>query len=55
MDQHYAEKPLMILKIFPLPWNGKGSRICLTHAYFLTESEPKYAYKRYTYKKKTCT
>ena len=52
MEQNYAQKPSMKSKIFPSPWNGKGSRICLTHAYFLTESEPEYAYKRYAYKRK---
>ena len=55
MDQSYAQKHSMKSKIFPSPLDGKGSRICLTYAYFFTESEPKYAYKRYTYKKKTCT
>ena len=45
MGQNYTQKPSMKSKIVPSPWNGKGSRICLTHAYFLTESEHKYAYK----------
>ena len=34
---------------------SQGSLICLSYAYFFSTSEPEYAYKRYAYKKKTCS
>ena len=44
-DQNYAHKRSMKSKI------KQVSKICLTHAYFLTKYEPEYTYKRYSYKK----
>ena len=35
--------------------NSTGSWICLVYAYFFDKTEAGYAYKRYAYKKKTCT
>ena len=40
--------------IFIIQRKSECSLICLSYAYYLSTSEPEYAYKRYAYKKNMC-